>query len=83
MQVTARARERKALQDYLAFVRLQQGAARPAAERFFGVVLSPRAKWPGWRLQQMSDSLLHASAHNIRVTLIEYHRLLKPILLGT
>ena len=82
LQVTARARERKALQDYLAFVRLQRGVARPAAERFFGVVPSPRTKWPGWRLQQMSDSLLHASAHNIRVTLIEYHRLLKPILLG-
>ena len=82
LQATARARERKALHDYLAFVRQQHGATRSADERFFGAAPRARAKWPGWRLQQMSDSLLHASAHNIRVTLIEYHGLLKPLLLG-
>ena len=84
MQATARARERKALEDYLAFVRTQH-AVRPPAERFFGAPASAsaaRTKWPAWRLQQMSNSLLHPTAHNIRVTLTEYHKLVKPLLMG-
>ena len=82
MQATARGRYAgKALEDYLAFVRMQH-TVHPPAERFFGAPPSAPVKWPLWRLQQMTNSLLHATAHNIRVTLIEYHRLLRPYLLG-
>jgi hypothetical protein len=48
------------------------GAATPA----------PACKWPAWRFANMSDSLLHPTAANIKTAKLEYHRIYKPWLLG-
>lgn len=78
----ARVRERAALHAYVQYVKLQR--QQPAPVGIFGAPAARQQppKWPAWRLQKHSDSLLFASVANIRTTLIEYHKIYKPLLLG-
>ena len=78
--MTARARERGALERYLDFVRSRQ--QHPVLNFFGQPSDEPAVKWPRWRLSKASHSLLHPTAKNIRVALIEYHKIHRPALLG-
>lgn len=79
----ARSRSRAALNGYMQFVKQQQQL--PPPRNFFGAAPAAPAepvKWPAWRLQKHSDSLLFPSVANIRTTLIEFHKIYAPLLLG-
>jgi hypothetical protein len=56
--------------------------AQLAAAGDGAAVPAPACKWPAWRFANMSNSLLHPTAANIKTAKLEYHRIYKPWLLG-
>ena len=82
---TFKAREQAIVMQYVRFVeRHASSAAQAGPLDNFVQARGPQQTtlWPGWRFFRYSYSLLIATDNNIRSTLINYHRIYRPWLIG-